>query len=180
MADQIEINIYMRDGASANAGTQAQDNTGNGSNIEGMSQTANTQSGDTKNKTVKLEAVGKYIASQTIEVFLNNAKSVISQNIGLVTGKTELQQRVNFTMETVQQGVNTYKNAMAGKILFQSAGLSGGLGAVVGAALSVVSYGINLAFKQSQLNVQEGLENRQIQQVRSRAGAGFNRSREGY
>ena len=178
MADQIEINIYMRDGG-GDEQTSVTDNTGNGSDIAGVSNSGNTSGGTTKTKTANLGAIGKYVASQTVDVFLANTKSVISQNIGLITGKSELQQRVNFGMETIQQGVNTYKNAQAGRILFESRGMSGGAGIVLGAALSVISYGINLAFKQNQLNIQERLENRQIQQITTRAGAGFNRSREG-
>lgn len=178
MADQIEINIYMKGDASAETQGNA-DNTGTGGNVAGMSQTGNTQSGDTNSGSTDLKPLGKYIASQTIEVFLSNTKSVISQNIGLVTGKNELQQRVNFEMDLVQQGVNTFKNAQAGQVLATSLGMSGGVGFAIGAALSVISYGINLAFKQAQLNLEKSLENKQISQTRTRAGAGFNRSREG-
>lgn len=176
MANQIEINIFLKGDGEQQA---VNDNTGTGGDIQGMSQSGSTQSGDTKSTDKNMRALGKYISSQTIETFISNTKSVISQNIGLITGKTELQQRVNFGMELAQQGVNTFKNAQAGRMIFQAAGKSGGVGAAVGAALSIISYGINLAFKQNQLNIQESLENRQIQQTMSRAGAGFNRSREG-
>ena len=178
MADQIEINIYMRDGGSGEQ-TAVADATGAGANVPGVSNSGNTSGGNTKNSTANLGAIGKYVASQTIDVFLANTKSVISQNIGLVTGKSELQQRVNIGMNIIQQGVNTYKNVQAGRILFTSRGMSGGAGAVLGAALSVISYGINLAFEQGQLNIKQNLENYQIAQTRTRAGAGFNRSREG-
>lgn len=177
MADQIEINIYMRDGASE-AGN-VEDATGGGADIPNVSNAGNTSAGGTKNKTVNLRALAKYVSSQTVDVFLANTKSAISQNIGLITGKTELQQRVNFGMTTLQQGVNTYKNAQAGRILFTSMGLSGGTGAVIGGALSVISGLINLGFRQAQIDIKRGLEDRQIKQLTARAGAGFNRSREG-
>ena len=91
----------------------------------------------------------------------------------MVTGKSELQQRVNFGMEFVQKGVNTYKNAQAGALLFGTGG------AVIGIALSVIGGVIDYGFRTAQLNLERSLENRQISQTRSRAGAGFNRSREG-
>lgn len=178
MADQIEINIYLKGNEQA-ATNGATDSAGTGGNIEGLSQSGNTQNGTTQSSGTNMKALGKYISSQTIDVFLNNAKSVISQNIGIITGKTELQQRVNFAMSTIQQGVNTYKNAQAGAVMFSSMGMSGGAGFAIGAALSVISYGINMSFRQAQLDLKEGLENRQIQQTRTRAGAGFNKSREG-
>lgn len=173
MADQIEINIYLRDGE---ASPKSEDTvTGSGSNIPGMSQAGTDVSKENK----AIGALGKYVASQTVSVFLGNVKSAISSNIGLKTGKTELQERINFGMEIAQQGVNTFKNAMAGKILATSAGFSGGAGAVLGVALSAISYGINTAFKQQQLNIQENIENRQINQTLSRYGAGYNKSRSG-
>lgn len=173
MADQIEINIYLKgeEGQPA-SGDKV---TGTGGNIPGMSQADK----DTIKENKALASLGKYVASQTISVFLNDTKSAISQNIGLITGKTELQERVNFGMQVVQQGVNTYKNAMAGATVFAAAGLSGGVGAVIGVALSAISFGINTAFKVNQLNIQESLENRQINQTLSRYGAGYNRSRSG-
>lgn len=175
MADQIEINIHLKGGGQETAS----DGVGSGQEIPGLSQPANTQGSGSKTPTVDVGKIGKYISSQTIDVFLNNTKSIISQNIGLVTGKTELQQRVNFGLEVAQQGVNAYKNAQAGAIMFSAMGLSGGAGAVLGVALSAIGTIINYGFRQSQLNLQESLENKQISQIRSRAGAGFNRSREG-
>lgn len=171
MADQIEINIYLKgDDVSNNEDTVV----GSGGKIPNMSQV-----GDDKKKDKAMSKLGKYVASQTISVFLNDVKSSISQNIGLITGKTELQERVNFGMQVAQQGVNTYKNAVAGATVFSAMGLSSGIGAVVGVALNAISYGINLAFKVNQLNIEENLENRQRNQTLSRFGAGYNKSRSG-
>lgn len=172
MADQIEINIYLK----GDSGDKTQDSvTGTGSDVPNLSQSA--KDGEKRDKA--LASLGKYVASQTISVFLNDTKTAISQNIGLITGKTELQQRVNFGMQVMQQGVNTYRNAQAGATLFATVGLSAGLGAVVGVALSAIQFGINTAFKQQQLNIQENLENKQISQTLGRYGAGYNKSRSG-
>lgn len=173
MADQIEINIYLKNDETTPKSEDAV--TGSGGDIPGMSQAGKDASKQDK----AMSAVGKYVASQTISVFLNNVKSGITSNIGLITGKSELQEKVNFGFELAQQGVNTFKNAAAGATLFASAGMSGPVGAVIGVALSAISYGINLSFKQQQLNIQENLENRQISQTLSRNGAGYNKSRSG-
>lgn len=173
MADQIEINIYLKGDETS---PKSEDGvTGTGADVKGLSQLAK----ETAKQNKATQAAAKYVASQTVSVFLGNVKSAISSNIGLKTGKTELQERVNFGMEIAQQGVNTYKNATAGATVFAAAGMSGGVGAVIGVALSAISYGINLAFKQQQLNIQESLENRQINQTLGRNGAGYNKSRSG-
>lgn len=172
MADQIEINIYLK-GEGAVPGED--DVTGTGADIDEISKAEK----EAKKKEKAMSALRKYVASQTISVFLGNVKGAITSNIGLVTGKAELQERINFGFEVAQQGVNTYKNAAAGATVFSAAGLSGGVGAVVGVALTAISYGINLAFKQQQLNISENLENRQISQTLSRNGAGYNKSRSG-
>ena len=173
MADQIEINIYLK-----NDGTtpDSQDAVvGSGGDIPGLSQA----SSDATKQNQALSAMGKYVASQTISVFLDNVKGSISSNIGLITGKTELQERVNFGMQIVQEGVNTFNNAAAGAAVFSALGMSTGVGAVIGVALSAINYGINIAFNVRQLNIQENLENRQISQTLSRNGAGYNKSRSG-
>lgn len=171
MADQIEINIYMHDGGGQVTG--AEDITGAGSNLANISNSGNTSAGGTQNNVVNTSGLGKYVASQTISVFMANTKSAISQNIGLVTGKTELQERVNFGMSIAQTGVNIFKNAVVYGMAF------GPAGAIAGAVGTIMGDVINNAFKQQQINIKRELENVQIQQIRTRAGAGFNRSREG-
>lgn len=173
MADQIEINIYLKGDETTPTSEDAV--TGSGGGIKGLSQAGT----DVSKQNKAMASLGKYVASQTVSVFLGNVKSAISSNIGLKTGKTELQERVNFGMEVAQQGVNTFKNAMAGRVLATSVGLSGGIGTAIGVALSAISYGINTYFRQQQLGIQENLENRQINQTLSRNGAGYNKSRSG-
>lgn len=174
MADQIEINIYLKD----DAGTPIDNDnvTGTGGDIAGM---AKTPGSEKKKQEKALKNLGKYVASQTIGVFIQDTKGAISQNIGLVTGKSELQERVNLGMEVVQQGVNTFKNASAGATIASAAGIGGGWGALIGVALTAIQFGINTAFKYNSLGIQENLENKQINQTLSRYGAGYNKSRSG-
>lgn len=169
---KYEINIYLKEGSDGTPVSNDQ-KTGSGGNVKGMSQVGT----EPNNKATK--ALAKYVSSQTLGVFLNNAKSTITSNVALVSGKSELQQKVDFGMQAIQFGTNTFKNAQAGAVLATSAGLSAGMGAAIGAALSVVSFAVDKLFQQVNLNLQANVENGQIAQVRSRAGAYFNRSRSG-
>lgn len=121
----------------------------------------------------------KYISAQTIEPFIANVKQNVTQNIQIVTGNTDLQQRVNFAMETVQFGVNTYKNVAAGAIIGTQLGIGGLTGGILGLALTAVNTAINIGFEQQRLNLQERMENYQLEQSRSRFGSAYNRSRSG-
>lgn len=121
----------------------------------------------------------RYISAQTIEPFIANVKQNITQNIQVVTGNTDLQQRVNFAMETVQFGVNTYKNVAAGAVIGTQLGIGGVAGGVIGLALSAINTAMNIAFEQQRLNLQERMENYQLTQSRSRFGSAYNRTREG-
>lgn len=143
----------------------------------GMSKTSSTSASDSVEKGQK--RLGKYIASQTIQPFIQDVKTAITQDVGLITGNTELQDRINFGFEAVQYGVNTYKNVQAGAIIGSQVGIGGGAGAVIGLALTAINTMMNIAFKQVQIDINRRLENYQLEQTRSRAGVAFNRSRRG-
>lgn len=143
--------------------------------VKGMSSTSSAS--DKQEQAQK--RLGKYIASQTIQPFIQEVKTAVSQDVGLITGNTELQERINLGFQTVQYGVNTYKNMKAGVIIGASVGLSSGAGAAIGLALTVVNTTMNILFNQLQISIKRNLENKQLQQTRTRAGAAFNRSRIG-
>jgi hypothetical protein len=127
-----------------------------------------------------MKSLGKYVASQTIQPFLQNVKTQVSQNIGLVTGNTDLQQRVNFGMEVVQYGVNAYKNAQAGAVIGSSFGKGGAVaGSIIGLALTAINTMMTIEFNKMQLRIQEQFDNYQIQQTRDRQGIAYNKSRRG-
>ena len=126
-----------------------------------------------------MKSLGKYVASQTIQPFLQNVKTQVSQNIGLVTGNTDLQQRVNFGMEAVQFGVNAYKNAQAGAVIGASLPIGATGGAVIGLALTAINTMMTIEFNRMQLRIQEQFDNYQIQQTRDRQGIAYNKSRRG-
>lgn len=160
MAYEINININTVDG-----GAESQ---------EGVSKST------TSNEQEKaIKDLGKYVSAQTLEPFIASVKQNVTQNIQIVTGNSDLQQRVNFAMETYQFGVNTYKNVTAGAIIGRQLGVGGLAGGILGLALTAVHTAMNVAFEQQRLNLQERMENYQLQQSRSRFGSAYNRSREG-
>lgn len=121
----------------------------------------------------------RYISAQTIEPFIANVKQNVTQNIQIVTGNSDLQQRVNFAMETVQFGVNTFKNAAAGATIGTQLGIGGLAGGVIGLALTTLTTMMSIGFEVGRLNLQERMENYQLEQSRSRFGSAYNRSRSG-
>lgn len=123
------------------------------------------------------KALANYIKGQAIQPIINNVKTQISQNIGLITGSQELQERVNFGLQVVETGQSLYNSAQGGIVLASAMKLSAGAGAVIGVAFGLFQIGIQAAFRQAQLNIRQNLEDRQIAHTRSRMGAGFNKSR---
>ena len=157
-----EINIYL-----------------NGDVEESATKGVSKGSGE-KDSTEKYQKqLTKYVASQTIQPFIQEVKSAVTQDIELITGQTELQQRVNLGFEAVQFGVNTYKNAQAGALITTGLGMGGGVGAVIGVALTALNTSMQIMFNQIQLNIKRQQENYQLQQTRSRQGIAYNRSRRG-
>jgi|LSQX01.2.fsa_nt_gb hypothetical protein len=125
------------------------------------------------------KALGNYIASQTIKPFINQATNYIVSNVELTTGSTQLQQKVDFAMEAVNTGISAWSNAAAGAALTTSMGLGGPIGIGIGLALTAVTKGMDIIFKQQQINLKREEENRQINYLTNRAGPAFNSSRRG-
>lgn len=125
------------------------------------------------------KALGKYVAAQTIQPFIQNVKTAVSQNVGIVTGSTELQERINFGMEVAQFGVQTFQNAQAGAVLGASLGIGGAAGALIGLSLTAINTLMQIEFNKMQLQLKQQMEGYQLQQVRERAGAAYNKSRLG-
>ena len=159
MAYEININI----------------NNVGGEEVEEQSGVSSKATNTEQQKAVK--AMGKYVASQTIQPFIQTVKSNISQNIQTVTGNSDLQRRVNFGMETIQYGLNAFSNAQAGIGVVTALGGTATGGVVLGLALTAIQTGIEVINNTIQIELQERMENYQLQQIRERSGAMFNRSR---
>lgn len=158
MAYEININI--------NGDIESSGGTGN---IAGVSK------GNNQDKAAK--DLAKYISAQTIEPFIQNVKTQVSQNIQIVTGNRDLQDRVNFGFQAVQFGVNTYKNAQAGAVIGSAMGIGGGAGALIGLGLTAIGTAMQIAFDMHQLNLRRTIENYQLKQLQDRQGIAYNRSR---
>lgn len=146
--------------------------------ITGQAQSiAEDKSSNKVNSSTK--ALGNYIASQTIKPFINQATNYITSNVELTTGSTQLQQKVDFAMQAVNTGISAWSNAAAGAAITTAMGLGGPIGIGIGLALTAVTKGMDIAFKQAQINLKRDEENRQISYLVNRAGPAFNRSRRG-
>lgn len=168
MADQVRIDIYLNGSADENVNAGA---------IAGqeVKSTPKKESGDKANDNIK--ALGKFVASQTVGTFLSNAKSTITESIGLVSGRSDIQQKINTGMELVQKGNSVYSTAMAGSILAEKAGMSSLAGGWIGAIVAVLGIAVETGFDFYKYNQKQTIENKQLNYLRSRAGASYNGSR---
>lgn len=152
--------------------------------LDALPAAAGDTAADAKNKGDKdsdaskgAKALANYIKGQAINPIINAVKTQISQNVGLITGSQELQERVNFGMQLVETGQSLWTNAQGGMVLANTLGLSSGVGAAIGVAFGVMNLGMQIAFRQEQLNLREGLEEIQIVNTKSRMGTNVNKSR---
>ena len=174
--NKIRIDIYthgdVTEAPSGDVATNSQD-------IRGMSTSASTRTGSTQTGTIDYKPLKTYVASQTLTVFLDNTKDLITSNIALITGKQELQQRTDFALSSFQKITNVAGNVGAGATITQAIGWGKSIGAILGVVLSGVQFGLNTYFSKQNLNLQASIENKQIQQTSSRMGASYNKSRSG-
>lgn len=160
---EINININQ-DGDNSLISTGA-----NGTNNAGM--------GNNGNKGTS--ALGKYIATQTIQPFIQQSIGYVAGNVELITGSKSLQQRTNFAMNSVNLGIEAYKNVQAGAAIASAVGMSAFAGGVLGLTLTAITTGIDLMFKSSQLSLQKQEEDRQRSYLKQRSGLAYSQSRRG-
>lgn len=159
---EINININQADGSGL---------------ISGGTDLTAASSQKTDNKGTS--ALGKYIATQTIQPFIQQSIGYVAGNVELITGSKSLQQRTNFAMRSVNLGIEAFKNAQAGVAVATALGMSGAVGGVLGIALTAVTTGIELLFKSSQLSLEKQEEDRQREYLRQRSGLAYSQSRRG-
>ena len=163
MAYEININI---NNSTENAGVNGSSN----------SPISNTQSDKIDSNSKRL---GKYIAAQTIQPMIQKTISFATSNVELQTGSIAQQQKTDAIMQGVSMGVDTYKNAMAGASIVASLGGSVMVGGALGVALSVLNFGLDILFKQQQIELKKEHENYQRAYLYNRAGIAYSRSRRG-
>lgn len=143
----------------------------------GANGTNNAGKGNNGNKGTS--ALGKYIATQTIQPFLQQSIGYVTSNVELMTGSKSLQQRVDFAMKGVNLGIEAYKNVQAGAAVASAIGMSAFAGGVLGLTLTAITTGIDLLFKSSQLSLQKQEEDRQRSYLKQRSGLAYSQSRRG-
>lgn len=154
-----ELRIKIEDGAGGN------------SQIAGGGADSTSTSGATK--ATKDVGLGTFVATQAIKPFLQQTKNFLVNNVELMTGSTELQQRIDFDMQLLGD---------VGSVLSTTAGgatIGGPIGAGVGFIVGGLQVAMGYFFNQQQINLQAQIEDRQINYLTNRAGPAFNMSRRG-
>lgn len=130
-----------------------------------------------ENSQLNSKAVAGYIAyKHYVSPFVKQAISYRISTVSLRTGRTEHQQRLQFAYDVGSKVVGLAENVVMGLAL------SGGnpLGAVAGAAVSVVQTAVQYAQAQNTISLERNAENISIGLMNIRAGgsvAAFNSSR---
>jgi hypothetical protein len=131
--------------------------------------TNQSSSGEAETPTSKLpkQLQGLAIYGYAKSVMNRLAQSSIN-TVVLRTGHEELQQRIQFTYNIANRGLDLVTSAITG------ASVGGPAGAIVGVAMNLVSTGVDLAMRQNELNISRQQENTTIflNQIRIGAGGG--------
>lgn len=124
-------------------------------------------------------SVVMYVASKTVQPFIQQTVGSVS-SISLVSGKKSVADKINFGVNLANKAINTVSTATAGYAMGKSMGIGGGKGAVLAIAVQVITSGISLAFKNAELNTSKQMQNLQTQMIQGRAGTNINSSRGGF
>lgn len=135
--------------------------------------------GDMSSAVAKQKAAGKAIAIGALTMAVNYSHTMKMQELNIVTGQTQLAQRRQAQNALVNAGLNMMTSGISGGMIASFLGVSGPVGAVIGIVTAVGKKAIDLGVKSNELNLKQYVEDEQIQALRTRAGASFNRSRLG-
>lgn len=152
---------------------------GNGKDNKAEDDKTKVPSKDDKSAGQIAGSVMMYVASKTVQPFIQQTISSASSRISLVTGKKSVAEKINFGMNMANKAINTVSTATAGYAMGKTMGIGGGGGAILAITLQVVTSGISLAFKNAEMKANKQIQNLQSQMIQSRAGVNVNSSREG-
>lgn len=127
----------------------------------------------------KQKRLGKYIAAQTIEPAIQKSIGYITSNVELMTGSIAQQQRTDAIMQGISLGTTAYTNVQGGIVMATSMGMSGGVGAVLGLAMTAINVGLDILFKQAQIDLRRAQEDNQRAYLYTRSGIAYSQSRRG-
>lgn len=152
---------------------------GNGKDNKAEDDKTKVPSKDDKSAGQIAGSVMMYVASKTVQPFIQQTISSASSRISLVTGKKSVAEKINFGMNMANKAINTVSTATAGYAMGKTMGIGGGGGAILAITLQVITSGISLAFKNAEMKANKQIQNLQSQMIQSRAGVNVNSSREG-
>lgn len=150
-----------------------EDATGESSQIAGGGSSVTSTSDVPKAEKSVSASLATFVATQAIKPFIQQTKNFLVNNVELMTGSTELQQRVDFDFQLLGDATTIVSTTAAG------AALGGPIGAGVGALVGIAQVAMGYFFNQQQINLQAQIEDRQINYLTNRAGPAFNMSRRG-
>ena len=151
---------------------------GNGKDDKAEDDKTKVPSKDDKSAGQIAGSVMMYVASKTVQPFIQQTISSASSRISLVTGKKSVAEKINFGMNMANKAINTVSTATAGYAMGKTMGIGGGGGAILAITLQVITSGISLAFKNAEMKANKQIQNLQSQMIQSRAGVNVNSSRE--
>ncbi len=106
-----------------------------------------------------------YVAARQIG---NRVATTYINKVGLRTGNTTLQERMSYDLSVAKRALNIGTAVIMGAVTGNPLAIAAGIG-------SAVSWGVDIAVAQDQLNLQRAVENIGISQANIRAGAGGDR-----
>ena len=126
----------------------------------------NNQSKPTSNEEEKNKDIGVYVAyKKYVSPFLKKGLQYQISTVALRTGNSERQQRLQSAFSITSQLVGI------GESIYVGAKVGGAKGAVIAAAISTATAGINLVQQSNTLILKEALENQTINMLNVRSGA---------
>ena len=112
---------------------------------------------NSKNSELLTEDAAAIVTYATVKSFATQIVNDRVSKVELRTGSRDLQERANFINGIAQKGLSFAENIATGAII------GGGVGAVIGLAVSVAQTSIELGQRQEELNLRRALENQSLQ-----------------
>lgn len=116
----------------------------------------------------------KYIVTKTLKPYAQQTLNYAVSNVGLTTGSTELQQKVELGQSAANMVIDGYTSIKAGIATAAGFGLSTGAGAAVALAIFAVGKAVDYSFKAARLNLEKAVEAERLAIARTRAGIVWN------
>jgi hypothetical protein len=116
----------------------------------------------------------QYIIAKSIQPYAMQSINYQVSTVGLTTGSTELQQKVDLARSGVETIIGGYVSAKAGAAMAAGFGMSTGAGAAVAVALYAAGKVVDYCFKAAKQNLDKADEAEQLATARTRAGIAYN------